>query len=103
MIWAISLDFCGKPFIVEADDLLGACYRKAMTPKKLWTLLSFASPGIHKQEAEVNREELCSHEKHYKARALCNWRQSMSVQIRSGITMFHSTEDYYLNPPPPLL
>ena len=25
--------------ILAADDFLGACYRKAMTPKKLWTLL----------------------------------------------------------------
>ena len=24
---------------MEADDFLGACYRKAMTPQKLWTLL----------------------------------------------------------------
>ena len=24
---------------MAADDFLGACYRKAMTPKKLWTLL----------------------------------------------------------------
>ena len=38
-IWAISLEFRGKPFILEADDFLGACCRKAMTPKKLWTLL----------------------------------------------------------------
>ena len=38
-IWAISLEFCGKPYILEADNLLGACYRKAMTRKKLWTLL----------------------------------------------------------------
>ena len=29
----------GNPPILEADDLLGACYRKAMAPKKLWTLL----------------------------------------------------------------
>ena len=30
-----------KPSILAADDFLGACYsyRKAMTPKKLWTLL----------------------------------------------------------------
>ena len=40
-IWAISLEFGRKPYILEADDLLGACYRKAMTPKKLWTLLLF--------------------------------------------------------------
>ena len=38
-IWAISLEFCRQPYILEADDLLGACYRKAMTPQKLWTLL----------------------------------------------------------------
>ena len=38
-IWAISLEFCRKTYILEADDFLGACYRKAMTPKKLWTLL----------------------------------------------------------------
>ena len=34
-----SLDFYRKPSILAADDFLGACYRKAMTPKKLWTLL----------------------------------------------------------------
>ena len=33
------LELCGKPSMLEADDFLGACYRKAMTPKKLWTLL----------------------------------------------------------------
>ena len=33
-IWAISLEFCRKPYILEADDFLGACYRKAMSPKK---------------------------------------------------------------------
>ena len=38
-IWAIYLEFCGKPSILEADDFLGACCRNAMTPKKLWTLL----------------------------------------------------------------
>ena len=35
-------DFSGiyrKPSILAADDFLGACYRKAMTSKKLWTLL----------------------------------------------------------------
>ena len=31
--------FCGKASILEADDFLGACCRKAMSPKKLWTLL----------------------------------------------------------------
>ena len=34
-----SLEFCGEPAILEADDLLGACYRKAMTAKKLGILL----------------------------------------------------------------
>ena len=38
-IWTISLEFYRKPSILAADDFLGACYRKAMTPKKLWTLL----------------------------------------------------------------
>ena len=38
-IWAISLEFYRKLSILAADDFLGACYRKAMTPKKLWTLL----------------------------------------------------------------
>ena len=33
-IWVISLDFCRKPSILEADDLLGACYRKAMTQER---------------------------------------------------------------------
>ena len=28
-----SLEFYRRPPILEADDLLGACYRKAMTPK----------------------------------------------------------------------
>ena len=38
-IWTTSLEFYRKPSILAADDFLGACYRKAMTPKKLWTLL----------------------------------------------------------------
>ena len=38
-IWAISLEFYRKLSILAADDFLGACYRKAMTPKELWTLL----------------------------------------------------------------
>ena len=38
-IWTISLEFHRKPSILAADDFLGACYRKAMTPKKQWTLL----------------------------------------------------------------
>ena len=33
--WAISFEFCGKPFLLEANDFLGACCRKAMTSKKL--------------------------------------------------------------------
>ena len=31
----ISLESCGKHSILEANDFLGACCRKAMTPKKL--------------------------------------------------------------------
>ena len=38
-IWTISLELYRKPSILAADDFLRACYRKAMTPKKLWTLL----------------------------------------------------------------
>ena len=38
-IWAIPLESHRKLSILAADDFLGACYRKAMTPKKLWTLL----------------------------------------------------------------
>ena len=38
-IWAISLEFYRKLSILAADDFLGACFRRAMTPKKLWTLL----------------------------------------------------------------
>ena len=30
--------------ILAADDFLGACYRKAMTPQKLWTLLFLQEP-----------------------------------------------------------
>ena len=37
-IWPMSLELCRKPYILEADDFLAACYRKAMTPKTLWTL-----------------------------------------------------------------
>ena len=40
-IWALSLEFNRKLSILAADDLLGAYYRKAMTPQKLWTLLFF--------------------------------------------------------------
>ena len=45
-IWAISLEFCRKPCILEADDLLGACHRKAVTPQKLWTLYFFPISSI---------------------------------------------------------
>ena len=44
-IWTISLEFYRKPSILAADDFLGACYRKAMTPQKLWTLL-FVQLGL---------------------------------------------------------
>ena len=30
---------CGKPSILEADDFLGACCRKALTPQQPWTIL----------------------------------------------------------------
>ena len=33
-IWAISQEFCRKPYSLEAGDFLGACYRKAMNPPK---------------------------------------------------------------------
>ena len=39
MIWTIAPEFYWEPSILAADDLLKACYRKAMTPQKLWTLL----------------------------------------------------------------
>ena len=38
VIWAISLEFGGKPSILEANYFLGACCGKAVSPKKLWTL-----------------------------------------------------------------
>ena len=41
-------DFSGiyrKPSILAADDFLGARYRKAMNPKKLWTLLFLQEVG----------------------------------------------------------
>ena len=45
-IWVIfSGVLCRKPYILEADDFLGACYRKALTPKKLWTLLFLQISG----------------------------------------------------------
>ena len=40
-IGAISLESRGKPFILQADDFLGACCGEAMT-QKLWTLLFFS-------------------------------------------------------------
>ena len=41
-IWTISLEFYRKPSILAADDVLGACFRKAMTPKSYG--LYFFSP-----------------------------------------------------------
>ena len=38
-IWIIAPDFYRKPSILAAEGFLKACYRKAMTPKRLWTLL----------------------------------------------------------------
>ena len=36
-IWLSHWNFVGNPSSLEADDLLGACCREAMPPKKLWT------------------------------------------------------------------
>ena len=47
-IWAISLEFYRKLSILAAGDFLGACYRKAMTPKKLWTF-TFSPPTVLQQ------------------------------------------------------
>ena len=53
-----------KPSILAADDLLGACYRKAVTPRKPWTLLFPQLPrkiakkpslGTPKNQESVNR------------------------------------------------
>ena len=52
-VWAISLEFCRKPSTLEADDFSGACYRKAMTLKKLWTLL-FPQMGAIRPSAIVS-------------------------------------------------
>ena len=58
--WAISLEFCGKPSILEADDFLGAHYRKAMTPQKAicflfhQNLLPAFSDVARKLEADAN-------------------------------------------------
>ena len=49
----ISLELCGKPSILEADDFLGACYRKARTPNKLWTL--FFSIWARESNSETGR------------------------------------------------
>ena len=46
-IWTISLEFYRKPSILAADDFLGACYRKAMTPQKLLILLFLHSFSKH--------------------------------------------------------
>ena len=53
-IWTISLEFYRKPSILAADDFLGACYRKAMTPKKLWTLL-FLQTWLRSVENSTDR------------------------------------------------
>ena len=53
-----SLDFYRKPSILAADDFLGACYRKAMTPQKLWTLL-FLQFGVFGAQDSVLRDR-CS-------------------------------------------
>ena len=39
-----------KPSILAADDFLEACCRKAMTPKKLWTLLGRREKNPHPQD-----------------------------------------------------
>ena len=46
-IWAISLEFCRRPSILEADDFLGACYRKAMTPQQAMDF-TFSDSGAQK-------------------------------------------------------
>ena len=55
-IWTISLEFYRKPCILAADDLLGACYRKAMTPQKLWTLLFLHFRSLENKEFSKNKE-----------------------------------------------
>ena len=57
------MEFCRKPSILEADDLLGACYRKAMTPPKLWTLLfpqkcSFFHSSVCTSGGSMQRREI---------------------------------------------
>ena len=57
-IWAISLESRGKPSILEADDFLGACCSKAMTPKKLWTLLLPTMLGTREKSVSGLRPEI---------------------------------------------
>ena len=44
-IWTISLEFSRKPSILAAEDFLGACYRKAMTPQKAMDFIFSPSNG----------------------------------------------------------
>ena len=41
-MWFLGIsNFVGNPTCWRPGDFLGACYRKAMTPQRLWTLLLF--------------------------------------------------------------
>ena len=58
-------DFSGiyrKPSILAADDFLGACYRKAMTPKMLCTLLfpHFGKNDVRIAEKQMLQRNFCN-------------------------------------------
>ena len=58
-IWSISLKFCRKSSILEADDLSGACYRKPMAPQMLTfssqLSLQPARPAKEKRNGETQK------------------------------------------------
>ena len=45
----ISLEFCGKPSILAADDLLGACCRKIYDPPKAMDFTFFSRTNLYMQ------------------------------------------------------
>ena len=51
---AISLEFCRKPYILEADDFLGACSkRKAMTLQEAKSYGDFTSSNALRSLTEL--------------------------------------------------
>ena len=86
-------DFSGiyrKPSILAADDFLGACCRKAMTPQKLWILL-FLQTNARKRRSE-------NASKRKQTRANVDKRNKMLTAPFMAVSYSPSLQSPYLPP-----